>query len=129
MEENDQNITLKEAAANRNESGASGSRPKRRGKTGNPGSAKTYSYASIQKLKEEWKRIGAGAVLEDTIYAKRAIRITAKDMADTILDVTMDRSEYVQSLVRGGFHRSTAFEIVKIAFEMAAKKRQGACDD
>ena len=124
MEENDQNITSKEAVENLGEPGASGSRAKRRGKAGNPGSAKTYSYASIQKLKEEWRRIGAGAVLEDTIYAKRAIRIAAKDMADTILDVTMDRSEYVQSLVRGGFHRSTAFEIVKIAFAMATEVQE-----
>lgn len=96
----------------------------RRGKPGNKGSAKTYSYADIQKLKEEWKRIGAGAVLEDTLYAKRAIRIAAKDMADTILDVSMDRSEYVHSLIRGGFHRSTAFEIVKLAFAMAAERHE-----
>ena len=115
------------AASNSNtvpDKSLSDSQPKRRGKPGNPGSAKTYSYADIQKLKEEWKRIGAGAVLEDTLYAKRAIRIAAKDMADTILDVTMDRSEYVQSLIRGGFHRSTAFEVVKIAFEMAAERQE-----
>jgi len=104
--------------------GSSMARPVRRGKTGNKGSAKTYSYADIQKLKDEWKQIGAGAVLGDTLYAKRAIRIAAREMADTILDVTMDRSEYVQSLIRGGFHRSTAFEIVKIAFEMAAERHE-----
>ena len=104
--------------------GSSRARPVRHGKTGNKGSAKTYSYADIQKLKDEWKQIGAGAVLGDTLYAKRAIRIAAREMADTILDVTMDRSEYVQSLIRGGFHRSTAFEIVKIAFEMAAERHE-----
>ncbi|WP_428946854.1 hypothetical protein ACQUQQ_08615 [Acidithiobacillus ferrooxidans] len=106
------------------ENKASDSQPKKRGKTGNQGTGKTYQTKDILALKEEWKKIAMGAITEDTLPAKRAIRYMVVEMTDAIIDPRQDQTPFIQSLVRRGVRYATAHKITKAAFSIATEKWQ-----
>jgi hypothetical protein len=85
---------------------------------------KTYQTKDILALKEEWKSIAMGAITEDTLPAKRAIRYMVVEMADAIIDPRQDQTPYIQSLVRRGVRYATAHRIAKAAFAIAVEKWQ-----
>ncbi|PZD81817.1 hypothetical protein DN052_01705 [Acidithiobacillus ferrooxidans] len=65
-----------------------------------------------------------GAITEDTLPAKRAIRYMVVEMADAIIDPRQDQTPYIQSLVRRGVRYATAHRITKDAFAIAMEKWQ-----
>lgn len=83
---------------------------------------KTYQTKDILALKEEWKKIAMGAITEDTLPAKRAIRYMVIEMSDAIIDPRQDQTPYIQSLVRRGVRYATAHKIAKAAFAIAMEK-------
>ena len=83
---------------------------------------KTYQTKDILDLKEEWKKIALGAITEDTLPAKRAIRYMVAEMSDAIIDPRQDQTPYIQSLVRRGVRYATAHKITRAAFSIAAQK-------
>ncbi len=85
---------------------------------------KTYQTKDILALKEEWKKIAMGAITEDTLPAKRAIRYMVVEMADAIIDPRQDQTPFIQSLVRRGVRYATAHRITKAAFSIAMEKWQ-----
>jgi hypothetical protein len=85
---------------------------------------KTYQTKDILALKEEWKKIAMGAITEDTLPAKRAIRYMVIEMADAIIDPRQDQTPFIQSLVRRGVRYATAHRITKTAFSIAMEKWQ-----
>ena len=83
---------------------------------------KTYQTKDILALKEEWKKIAMGAITEEKLPAKRAIRYMVREMADAIIDPHQDQAPYTQSLVRRGVRHATAYKITKAAFAIALGK-------
>ena len=53
---------------------------------------KTYQTKDILALKKEWKKIARGAITEDTLPAKRAIRYMVVETADAITDPRQDQT-------------------------------------
>ncbi len=85
---------------------------------------KVYQTKDLLKLKEQWKKIAAGEIVEESLNLRQANKYMTRAMAETITDPHQERAPYMQSLLRFGVKYSTAQRIVGNAFAIAIERQK-----
>ena len=75
----------------------------------------------IEALTETWNQIAGGRIVEREVSYRQAVRILAQRLA-VMVSPGDDKRPYVQAMLRQGYRRATAYQVVNTAFERAAER-------